>query len=143
MDGGFLTYKGTIYPWHCDHMGHMNVRWYTGRFDEATWLFVARFGLTPPRLRAARRGLVAVEQHLRYVRELTAGDVFRIESRLIEVGAKSMRFAHEMRLLDEHDAYTLAATCELTGLLIDLDRRKTVPFDEATAARLAEALPTA
>ena len=29
-----LTYRGTVYPWHCDHMGHMNVMWYVGKFDE-------------------------------------------------------------------------------------------------------------
>ena len=28
-----LSYKGTVYPWHCDHMGHMNVMWYAGKFD--------------------------------------------------------------------------------------------------------------
>ena len=32
-----VTYRGTVFPWHCDHMGHMNVMWYTGKFDEATW----------------------------------------------------------------------------------------------------------
>jgi acyl-CoA thioesterase FadM len=21
------TYRGTVMPWHCDHMGHMNVMW--------------------------------------------------------------------------------------------------------------------
>lgn len=31
------TYRGTVYPWQCDHMGHMNVMWYAGKFDEATW----------------------------------------------------------------------------------------------------------
>jgi acyl-CoA thioesterase FadM len=31
------TYRGTVYPWHCDHIGHMNVMWYVGKFDEATW----------------------------------------------------------------------------------------------------------
>jgi acyl-CoA thioesterase FadM len=31
-----VTHRGTIYPWHCDHMGHMNVMWYVGKFDEAT-----------------------------------------------------------------------------------------------------------
>jgi acyl-CoA thioesterase FadM len=31
-----------VYPWHCDHMGHMNVMWYVGKFDEATWIFFAR-----------------------------------------------------------------------------------------------------
>jgi len=19
-----ITYRGTVYPWHCDHMGHIN-----------------------------------------------------------------------------------------------------------------------
>jgi hypothetical protein len=23
-----LTYRGVVYPWQCDHMGHMNVMWY-------------------------------------------------------------------------------------------------------------------
>jgi len=31
-----ITYRGLVYPWHCDHMGHMNVMWYTGKFDEAS-----------------------------------------------------------------------------------------------------------
>ena len=42
-----LTYRGTIYPWHCDHMGHMNVMWYVGKFDEATWHLFAQTGITP------------------------------------------------------------------------------------------------
>jgi len=25
-----VTYRGTVYPWHCDHIGHMNVMWYSG-----------------------------------------------------------------------------------------------------------------
>ena len=31
-----VTYRGTVYPLHCDHMGHMNVMWYVGKFDEAS-----------------------------------------------------------------------------------------------------------
>ena len=29
-----ITYRGVVYPWQCDHMGHMNVMWYAGKFDE-------------------------------------------------------------------------------------------------------------
>ena len=36
--GWVETYRGAVYPWHCDHMGHMNVMWYVGKFDEATWM---------------------------------------------------------------------------------------------------------
>ena len=28
-----LTYRGGVYPWHCDHVSHMNVMWYVGKFD--------------------------------------------------------------------------------------------------------------
>ena len=30
-----ITYRGTVHPWHCDHMGHMDVMGHVGRFDEA------------------------------------------------------------------------------------------------------------
>ena len=44
----FVTYLGTVYPWQCDHVGHMNVMWYVRKFDEATWNFFHQLGLTPP-----------------------------------------------------------------------------------------------
>lgn len=28
--------RGFVYPWQMDHVGHMNVQFYTARFDEAT-----------------------------------------------------------------------------------------------------------
>jgi len=36
------TYCGTVYPWQCDHVGHMNIMWYVGKFDEANWPKPAR-----------------------------------------------------------------------------------------------------
>ena len=45
------TYRGTVYPWQCDHVGHMNIMWYVGKFDEANWNFFAQLGLTPSYLR--------------------------------------------------------------------------------------------
>jgi acyl-CoA thioester hydrolase len=39
---GALTTRGTVYPWRCDHMGHMNVMWYVGKFD-LRWEGDARF----------------------------------------------------------------------------------------------------
>ena len=32
-----ITYRGGVYPWHSDHMGHMNVIGYVGKFDEASY----------------------------------------------------------------------------------------------------------
>ena len=46
MSDLMLTYRGAVYPWHCDQMGHMNVMWYVGKFDEATWNLFAAMGVT-------------------------------------------------------------------------------------------------
>jgi acyl-CoA thioester hydrolase len=66
------TYRGTVYPWQCDHVGHMNVMWYVGKFDEATWQFLNLLGLTPSFLRAAKRGMAAVDQHISYMQEMSS-----------------------------------------------------------------------
>jgi len=62
------TYRGTVQSWHCDHMGHMNVMWYVGKFDEATWNLFAAAGVTAA-----------------------------VRSAFLEVREKVARFVHEMR----------------------------------------------
>ena len=57
-----LTYRGTVYPWHCDHVGHMNVMWYVCKFDDATWCFLADLGLTPGALRAQGMAVRAAQE---------------------------------------------------------------------------------
>ena len=118
-----LTYRGTVYPWHCDHMGHMNVMHYVGKFDEATWQFFRLVGLTPQRLREGRRGMAAVEQKITYRKELLPGASVRIQSALLEVRAKSIRFRHQ--LFDE-DTEEISAECELVGVHLDLVTRRAV-----------------
>ena len=93
---GLTTYCGLVYPWHCDHMGHMNVMWYTGKFDEASWAFLARFGVTAAYMREHGRRMAAVEQTIVYRQELFAGDTVTIQSTLLEVRQKSIRFSHQM-----------------------------------------------
>lgn len=92
-----VTYRGVVYPSQCDHMGHMNVMWYVGKFDEATWQLFSAIGLTPSRLRTDSSGMAGVEQHIEYKRELYAGDVITVSSTIIEVTEKAIRFAHEMK----------------------------------------------
>jgi acyl-CoA thioester hydrolase len=31
-----MSYRGTVYAWHCDHVGDMSVMWYAAKFDEAS-----------------------------------------------------------------------------------------------------------
>lgn len=128
MEQSVQTYQGTIYPWHCDHMGHMNVMYYVGKFDEATWNFFSLAGLKGKNMRDEDKGVVAVEQKTYYQKELLAGDIITIHSHVIEFADKSIKFRHEMRNAETGD---VAAITILTGLYFDKMERKAIslPFD--------------
>ena len=129
------TYRGTVYPWHCDHMDHMNVMWYVGKFDEGTWNFFSMLGVTPGYLRNNGRGMAAVEQRIAYKRELHAGDTVAVRSGAIEVRDKAIRFVHEMRNADTQE---ISAVTLLTGVFIDTVARKSCALPEIVAARARE-----
>jgi acyl-CoA thioester hydrolase len=133
------TYRGAVYPWQCDHMGHMNVMWYVGKFDEATWNLFALVGLTPTLLRRQNRGMAAVQQNISYRRELNAGDVVMVRSAVLEVRDKVLRFVHEMR---NAECGEIAAVCELTGVHIDAAARKSCPFPAEVLSLARERVQT-
>jgi acyl-CoA thioester hydrolase len=120
-----ITYRGTIYPWQCDHMGHMNVMWYVGKFDEASWNLLAAAGLTSTYLREQNRGVFAAEQHLSYQSELLAGDTILVRSRVIEAREKVVMFVHEMF---NAETETLAATARYVAVHVDRATRKSCPL---------------
>jgi acyl-CoA thioester hydrolase len=127
MPESLLTYRGTVYPWHCDHMSHMNVMWYVGKFDEATWQLLAAVGLTAARLRQGGIGMAAVDQHIEYKRELVAGDLLTIHSYVQEVREKAIVFVHEMSNQEKQE---LAARTTLIGVCIDTTTRKARPLPD-------------
>ena len=127
-----ITYRGTVYPWQCDHMGHMNVMWYVSKFDEATWHVFAQVGLTPSFLRQHDRGMAGVQQNLSYKRELRAGDIVAIQSGILEMREKVIRFFHEMR---NEETGEISAVTVLTAVHMDTRTRKSCPFPEEILAR--------
>jgi acyl-CoA thioester hydrolase len=128
------TYRGTVYPWQCDHMDHMNVMWYVGKFDEGTWNLFNHIGLTPSWLRQQARGMAAVDQRIAYQSELHAGDVVAVRAGVIEVREKVLRFFHEMRNLETGE---VAAVTALVAVHMDTAARKScaLPQDVAERAR--------
>lgn len=121
----FLTARSVVYPWQCDHMGHMNVMWYTAKFDEATWHLFAHAGITPSYLRQNKRAMAGVQQDTSYKRELMAGDIVSIRSAVLEIREKVIRFYHEMQNDETHQ---VAATTTLTAVHLDRETRKSCPF---------------
>jgi acyl-CoA thioester hydrolase len=125
------TYRGFVYPWSIDHVGHMNVQSYVGRFDEASWHFLARLGLTPSLLAAHGRGVVALDQRIQYRREVRSGSLLHISTALVDVKAKTLRYVHHMHNSETHDE---VATMELLVGYLDTTTRRTVALpDDVTA----------
>jgi len=127
-----LTYRGMVYPWQCDHMGHMNVTWYTGKFDEACWQLLSMLGLNPTRFAQDGTGMAAVEQHIQYKRELLAGQAVTIQSALLEVEDKSIHMLHKM--IDDASG-EVSATTVVVGVHLDATLRKAISIPEDVRER--------
>ena len=127
-DTSMVTYRGVTYPWQCDQIGHMNITWYVSKFDEANWNLFASVGITPSYLRDGKFGVAGVQQNIAYKRELLAGDVIEIRTKILEIRDKVIRFVHEMSNVETGE---IAATCEITAVHMDRRTRKSSPFPDA------------
>ncbi|NOY56194.1 MAG: acyl-CoA thioesterase [Actinobacteria bacterium] len=119
------THRDVVYPWQCDHMGHLNVMFYTGMFDRATWHLFSSVGFTGAYLRKRDRGMAAVQSTVSYRSELVSGDLIVIRSRFLEVHDRKVRFEHEMTNVESGE---IAATNELVGVHIDRTARRACPI---------------
>ena len=129
-NAGIVTYRGAVYASHCDHIGHMNIASYGAKFDEANWVLFCEIGLTPSYLRGERYGMAGVQQSIGYSRELFAGDVIEIRSRIVELADKRLKVRHEMRNIETGE---LAATSEIVA--VHLDKREHKACDLPPAVR--------
>ena len=85
MSGYIESFRGHVLNSQCDLMGHMNVQFYTGKFDEATWHLFSMVGLTNSYFKAENRGMAAVKQTTEYKAEAVAGDLLVCRSRFLEI----------------------------------------------------------
>lgn len=124
-DESTITYRGVVYGWQCDHMGHLNVTWYTGKFDEATWNLFAMLGITPTYIREQKHGIAGVQQNIAYKKELAVGEVVFVRSSILEVRDKVIRCLHE---LVNGETEVVCATSDLTVVHMNLTTRKSAPY---------------
>ena len=127
-----VTYRGSVYPAQCDHMGHMNVAFYVAKFDEATWQLFAGVGLTRTRFQSDGSGMAGLEQHIEYKRELYPGDVISVRSRILEMRDKVIRFEHEMT---NDVTGELAAKMLVVAAHLDTSARRARSFPDDVRAR--------
>ena len=130
-----LTHRGVVYPWQCDQMGHMNVMWYVGKFDEATWQMFARMGLDARYMDEHNSGMAAVRQEITYRRELHAGALVSVHTAVLEIRERVIRFYHEM---SDDSSGEIAAATIITGVHMDTLTRKASPFPPPILERGAQ-----
>lgn len=120
-------YRGTVYPWNCDHFGHMNVKFYIEKFDQANCNLFATVGLTPRYFRKNNMGMAALEQRILYKRELLPGDNVSIESAVLKMTNKTLHTRHKMINIESGE---IAAEMNLVAAHLDMALRKACPLPD-------------
>ena len=114
------TYRGTIAPEDCDHLGHMNVQHYFRAVSDGMFWFMAQVGLSPPEISARRLSFAVVRAETDFVAEVVAGDVIALRTGLNAIGRRSVEFRHDLiKVAGGQTVMTTRFKC----VLLDLDRR--------------------
>ena len=133
------TYRATVAPAQCDHLGHMNVQHYFAAVSDGMFAIMIRLGLGPEEIRRRQMSFAVVHAETDFHQELRAGDVVALESTVLEVCGKSATFQHRLK-----DVATgaIAMSTKFKCVLLDLDKRQAISTpDDIRAAAVALAGP--
>ena len=136
---GFLTYRSIVLPNQCDHIGHMNVRWYAHHFDEAGFQIWNVAEVRQSEMR--ERGIQVVVAHtaIDYIKEMIAGSSIRVQGGFTHIGNKSV--VHHAKLFND-DTGDLCAVQKTVEVFFDpITRESTempIDFKERLSALLVE-----
>jgi acyl-CoA thioester hydrolase len=134
MSGFTECFRAVVYPWNCDHQGHLTTMHYVGFFDQSCWQLISAVGLTQARMRAERRGFVDVKQTLEYRVEQPVGSPIFIEGGLLRIGSTSFTHFHRMKNAETGD---VAATSESVSVFFDLEARVKMAIPDDIRERMA------
>ena len=128
MSGWTETGRGVVYPWHCDHLGHMNVQHYVGFFDIGAFHLMSKLGFTSHNMHELGATLVDAQHTIRYLNEQKVGSLIKIESGIKRIGRKSITCLHRMI---NTETEVMAATTEIVMVYLDLRSRtsEVIPAD--------------
>ena len=122
-----------------DYNGHLNMAYYNVLFDRAVDEAYELLGIGQNYLRTKAMSCFTAEVHVRYLRELHAGDPVRVTFQLLGFDAKRLHYFEQLFHAAEG---WVSATSENMALHVDMAARRTTPFPAAAAARIAEMLDT-
>jgi len=118
-----------------DYNGHLNMAYYNVLFDRAVDEVFELLGCGAEYVKTRRHSCYTAEVHLRYLRELHAGDSVRVTFQLLDYDAKRLHYFEQLFHATEG---WVSATSENMSLHVDMAAKKTAPFSKEVAARLAD-----
>lgn len=130
-----ITITGlSVQPEWIDYNGHMNVAYYVLAFDLAVDEVFNLFGLTEPYRKQSGRSSFALESHVTWQRELHLGDPLRVTVQFLGFDGKRVHTIYHMY---HAEAGFLAATSEWLQISVDMEARRSAPFEAGIADKLA------
>jgi acyl-CoA thioester hydrolase len=117
-----------------DYNGHLNLAYYHVLFDRAVDEMFDLVGVGAHYRNTRECSLFAAEAHVRYLRELHAGDPVRVTFQLLAFDRKRLHFFEQLFHATEG---FVSATTENLALHVDMAHRRTAPFPADVLARLA------
>src|SRR5215469_1073750 len=131
----FVSSPMRVDPAWIDYNGHLNMAYYNVLFDRAVDEVYELIGCGLAYLKDKQRSCYTAEVHLRYLRELHAGDPVRVTFQLLDFDEKRL---HTFEQLFHAEDGWVAATSENMSLHVDMAARKSASFPPEVARRLAE-----
>jgi acyl-CoA thioester hydrolase len=128
----FDSFRGAVNTWECDDNGHMNVQFYVARASDAAFFLRHELGLSPSVIRSTRHTMVALEEHFRFHRELHAGDMMTMRSRLIDMREKTLVVYHE--LVNAGTGETAATMVAVSGYF-NMETRRLAAWPESAVSK--------
>jgi acyl-CoA thioester hydrolase len=129
----FVSSVMRVEPGWIDYNGHLNMAYYNVLFDRAVDEVYEVLGLGLDYLKTKRHSTFTAEVHVRYLRELNAGDPVRVTFQLLDLDARRLHYFEQ--LLHAEQGW-LSATSENMALHVDMTARKTAPLPPDVMARL-------
>jgi acyl-CoA thioester hydrolase len=127
----FTAYRHEVRPEWLDYNGHLNDASYAVVLTAAHELLLEHLGLSADYRQSHHASMFTVEMHLRYLAEVSAGQILTASTLLVEADRKRLRLHSELYADGE-----LAATGECLYLHVDTTAGRTAPLPDDRQQRV-------
>lgn len=107
-----LTWAGECSAWECDDLGHLNMRHYVIKAEQARRHLIIQLGLSGAFKIGAASSVRVRDLHIKYQGEARPGDPLRIDSAIISLDEDTAQLCHYMTHRSGKIAATIVETIE-------------------------------